>query len=172
MVPATQLAPHWSINDELKVVRSLGAPAPAFLLEGACRELATNSEENHRYIEASRLRYCAMDARRRQSWRGTWGVSSTFLYWLLSGYGELQGRALGWLGLILFGFALFYWQLDFPQDQGFLEALIYSFGIMTRQRLADQPDPGLVQFLVILEGVLGPLQIALFALALRRKFMK
>ena len=122
-----------------------------------------------------------MDARRKQSRRGTFGLSLDFWYWLLSGYGELQGRALIWLGLILFVFTGLYTWADFPREQdltwsNFLpslwQAMIYSLGVMTRQRLTIEPEPGLIQFLVILEGVLGPLQIAVFALAIRRKFMK
>ena len=46
-----------------------------------------------------------------------------------------------------------------------------------RSRLALSPEPkpeepGLFQFLVGLEGILGPLQIALLALAIRRKVMR
>jgi hypothetical protein len=118
-----------------------------------------------------------MDARRKQSWRGTLGLSLTFYYWLFSGYGERQGLALVWLLLILIGFAGLYMCIGFPHEQtvGFSQRLwqasVYSLGVMTRQRFVDEPEPGLVQFVVILEGILGPLQIALFGLALRRKFM-
>ncbi len=52
------------------------------------------------------------------------------------------------------------------------QALSYSLAAMTRQRWTLPPMQGMVQFLIVLEGILGPLQIALFALALRRKFMK
>ena len=172
---------RWTIGDELKAVRQLGVTSAAVLLEVACRELAINSEEHHRYVEASRFRFLAMDARRRQSKRGSLGLSLDFWYWVLSGYGELQGRALFWLGVILLGFAGLYMWADFPQEldltwSNFLPSLwqstIYSLGVMTRQRLTIEPEPGLVQVLVVLEGVFGPLQIAVFALALRRKFMK
>jgi uncharacterized protein YjbI with pentapeptide repeats len=171
----------WTINDELEVVKRLGAPSPASILEGTCRELAINSEEDHLYGEASKFRYHAMDARRRRSKGGSWGTSLIFWYWLLSGYGELQGRSLVWLSLILFGFAGLYTLTGLPQDKvvtwsnvvpSYWQSLVYSLGIMTRQRLTLQPETGLVQFLVILEGILGPLQIALFALAIRRKFIK
>jgi hypothetical protein len=122
-----------------------------------------------------------MDARRKQREYGISSLSLDFLYWLLSGYGELQGRALVWLGLILLSFARLYTWADFPQERdltwsnflpSFWQAMIYSLGVMTRQRLTIEPQPGLVQFLVILEGILGPLQIAVFALALRRKYMQ
>jgi hypothetical protein len=134
----------WTINDELEVVTQLGSPSPAFLLEKSCRELAINSEENHLHNEASRFRYCAMDARRRQQSRSrTWGFSLIFWYWLLSGYGELQGRALVWLGLIMFGFAGLYTLTGFPQDKvvtwsNFLptywQSLVYSLGIMNEAK--------------------------------------
>ncbi len=60
-----------SVSDEIDLVkRWRWAHNPHYLLETACRELAINAEENHRYIEASRLRYWATDARRRESWWG------------------------------------------------------------------------------------------------------
>jgi len=57
--------------------------------------------------------------------------------------------------------------------QGAWEEIVYSGAVMTRQNARLAPsEPVLLQSLVFLEGLLGPLQIALFALALRRKFMR
>jgi len=57
--------------------------------------------------------------------------------------------------------------------RGFSKAVVYSLGVMSRQaeRLSGS-ESTLLQSLVFVEGILGPLQVALFALALRRRFMR
>jgi hypothetical protein len=54
----------------------------------------------------------------------------------------------------------------------FEEAIFYSLGAMARLNPEPKPDPGWFQFLVTVEGLLGPLQIALLLLAIRRKVMR
>jgi hypothetical protein len=51
-------------------------------------------------------------------------------------------------------------------------ALTYSFGVMTLQKPEPRPATTAAQSFVILETILGPLQAALLALAIRRKFMR
>ncbi len=52
-------------------------------------------------------------------------------------------------------------------------ALVYSLAAIARLNPEPRPaEPGPFQFLVTAEGILGPLQIALFALAVRRKVMR
>jgi uncharacterized protein YjbI with pentapeptide repeats len=52
-------------------------------------------------------------------------------------------------------------------------ALVYSLGALARLRPEPQPDgPSWFQFFVTVEGIVGPLQIALLALAIRRKVMR
>ena len=52
-------------------------------------------------------------------------------------------------------------------------ALVYSLGALARLRPEPQPDgPSWFQFFVTVEGILGPLQVALLALAIRRKVMR
>jgi hypothetical protein len=72
---------------------------PLRLLAIACRNLAVNAEENHRYEEASRFRYMAMEARRRENWRGFVPWKLSWWYWLASGYGERVLKAF----LVLLG---------------------------------------------------------------------
>ncbi len=145
---------------------------PFKVLAQTCRELAANAEENRDYPRANEFHYRSMEAQRKAIpgsafafWKLIWW------YWLLSGYNERPVRAALWLMAILLGFGIFYmWQG--PAGAG-LESIVYSLGVMTR--LAnDIPDSEsvLVRSFVILEGVLGPFQIALFALALRRRFMR
>lgn len=52
------------------------------------------------------------------------------------------------------------------------DALIYSFGVMALQKPEPLPANKRAKGLVLLETILGPLQAALLALAIRRKFMR
>jgi hypothetical protein len=109
----------------------------------------------------------------------------TTLYWALSGYGVRATRAFWVLVIIWFVFAAFYlvlrpspfwvfsacdiWQvLDYVR-----EATVFSMSALVRLNPRPQSE-GLdwFQTLVTVEGILGPLQIALLALAIRRKVMR
>jgi hypothetical protein len=152
------------------------------LLAQACQRLAANVEENRNYADASDFNYWAMDAQRREKrasafapWRLIWW------YWALSGYGERTGRSGLWLIGIWFGFAVLYMLVGYVQGlpstlshvQGVPDAVAYSPGVLSRQADKLPTDAStLLRFLVFIEGILGPLQVALFALALRRKFMR
>jgi uncharacterized protein YjbI with pentapeptide repeats len=107
------------------------------------------------------------------------------IYWALSGYGERAGRALGVLATIALVFAVLYMMVGHPSlrvlpiagiwqvvaDAG--RAVMYSLGVMARLRPEPIPEHmGVFQILVTIEGILGPLQIALLALAVRRKVMR
>jgi len=54
----------------------------------------------------------------------------------------------------------------------FSRALTYSAGVMTLQKPEPQPATAEAQTVVLLETILGPVQAALLALAIRRKFMR
>ena len=54
----------------------------------------------------------------------------------------------------------------------FSEALVYSAGVMALQRPEPRPATTPAQTIVLLETILGPVQAALLALAIRRKFMR
>lgn len=173
-----------TFEDEIHLLRDTGGQSsPHSLLAKACRELSINAEENRRYAEATELNYWALDAQRKEL-RGSIFAPWTLIwwYWALSGYGERHLRSALWLAGILFTFAIFYLLAGLAEVrepsfigvmQAFWEATVYSGGAMTRQNAAIAPsEPVLLRSLVFLEGVLGPLQIALFALAVRRKFMR
>ena len=100
----------------------------------------------------------------------------------MSGYGERTWRSAIWLVGILVGFALLYLLVGYVEVeelslsgiwQAFSQAIVYSLGVMSRQaeRLTNS-ESTLLRTLVFIEGIFGPLQVALFALALRRKFMR
>ena len=175
-------APEGNLKKEIEALENHGVGSPYTRLAQACQRIAANAEENHNYLHASEFNYWAMDARRKRQrasafapWRLIWW------YWALSGYGERTWRSATWLLAILVGFALLY--LLVGQVQGFPEpldnvqslphAVAYSLGVMSRQVDKLPSDASiLLQYLVFIEGILGPLQVALFALALRRKFTR
>jgi uncharacterized protein YjbI with pentapeptide repeats len=171
--------PEGKLADELHVLRESGeVDSPHTLLSQACRRLSTNAEENREYPLANEFHYWSMEALRKQSWRSL-GLVRT-LYWALSGYGVRAARAFWVLVGIWAAFATLYVLVgpsefkDFGQGISYLwQAAVYSLLALVRLNPEPTPEePGLFQFLVGLEGILGPLQIALLALAIRRKVMR
>ncbi|MCA1614804.1 MAG: hypothetical protein LC795_13900 [Acidobacteria bacterium] len=135
----------------------------------------------------------AMDARRLERWRGFAFWTLGWWYWLASGYGERVWRAFVVLiGMWLVGAALYTqvgfvrWEPRVSSEQEAWEArrdevgqplrwqraLTYSLGVMTLQKPEPRPATDAAQALVMLETILGPVQAALLALAIRRKFMR
>lgn len=164
------------------------------LLSIAYRQLAMNAEENNRYSEATQFRYNSMELRRLEKWKG-WNIFSLdFWYWALSGYGERVNRAAVALLLILFLACVPYWFTGFAsskQDQDkvgapirvvlakekspakqLLATLAYSLETASLQKPEPRPVTTAARFFVGLETILAPLQAALLALAIRRKYMK
>jgi uncharacterized protein YjbI with pentapeptide repeats len=201
------LCPHWFVNidarkfeftnvkwrvdfrEELVDLRNRKVESSYRLLSIACRNLAVNAEENHRYEEASKFRYMTMEARRLERWRGFAFWTLGWWYWLASGYGERIGRAFIVLLGILVLFAALYLGLGFPnwgtktatekpavESQGKWSqvsgALLYSADVMMLQKPDPRPTAPIAQWLVRFETILGPVQAALLALAIRRKFMR
>jgi Pentapeptide repeats (9 copies) len=156
---------------------------PYRLLASTYRRLSRKYEDNREYPLANEFHYWSMDALRKEG-RRSLGLVGT-LYWVLSGYGVRARRALGVLLTIALMFAVLYMLVGhsslrvFPivgfgqvlADAG--RAVMYSLGVMARLRPEPIPkEMGLFQMLVTVEGILGPLQIALLALAVRRKVMR
>ncbi len=172
------------------------------LLEVASRRLADNAEQNNRYEEASKFRYMAMETRRLEhsGWRRFFNLHN--FYKLSSGYGENWRRAALVLAIILGFFALLYAmpfanfdysnssttqttektiiqkscdQLRFQQYKGGMnvcDAIIHSINVAALQRPEPKPADWLMRSFVIAETIFAPLQAALLALAIRRKFMR
>jgi hypothetical protein len=182
-----------SINEEISRLEKNNISSPHHLLAIACRNLAVNAEENHRYEEASKFRYMAMEARRLESWRGFAPWRLSWWYWLASGYGERVWQAFFVLLGILLLSAWLYNHVGFARwepkvasesdaivakrdDVGapmkFSRALTYSAAVMTFQKPEPRPATTAAQTIVLLETILGPVQAALLALAIRRKFMR
>ncbi|MDX6404127.1 MAG: hypothetical protein QOH70_1582 [Blastocatellia bacterium] len=182
-----------SVADEIERLYERQKLSPHRPLSIAYRGLAVNAEENHRYEEASKFRYVAMEARRLESWRGFAPWRLSWWYWLASGYGERVWQAFFVLLGILLLSALLYNHVGFARwepkvasesdvivakrdDIGaplkFSRSLTYSAGVMILQKPEPRPATTAAQTVVLLETILGPVQAALLALAIRRKFMR
>jgi len=153
-------------------------------LSKACTRLMINYEENRDYPTANEMHYWSMEAQRKEGWRRLGFIAT--LYWALSGYGERPLRAFGALVAIWLAFAALYFLLaDAAPFWVFLasdvwqgieyarQAVVYSLTALARLNPEPKPEElGWFQTLVTIEGILGPLQIALFLLAVRRKVMR
>ena len=145
------------------------------------RQLKKNYEEQRDYPGAGDFHYGEMEMTRRQQWKES-KYFSWFLTWaykLLSGYGERPGRAIAWaLGILLVPAFCYYWfgiTLNRPSGWFFprslTDSLIQSLGYMTF-RVSETPVEGWAKALMVLQALFGPVQLALTALALRRRFRR
>jgi hypothetical protein len=135
----------------------------------------------------------AMDAKRRTQGHGLAFWKLNWWYWLASGYGERVLQAFVVLLSIWLLAGLFYIRVGFARWEPrlasesdavqatrdntgaplkFSRALTYSAGVMTLQKPEPRPATTAAQTVVLLETILGPVQAALLALAIRRKFMR
>jgi hypothetical protein len=191
----SNVGPPKGVRNEIKELTSRGVERLHRLLSIACRNLAVNAEENHRYEEASNFRYMAMEALRHEKWRGFAFWRLSWWYWLASGYGERIPRALGVFLAVWLSFALLYrlpspircvasaperrgcisWNLVGGQESFFdssFNSALYAFEVITLQKPEPRPKSPAARLAVTLCLILGPLQAALLALAIRRKFMR
>jgi len=116
-----------------------------------------------------------------------------WFYWALSGYGERVFRASIVLLVVWLLFAGAYTRVGFVRWEARLvserdlasvqrdktgaplslnRALTYSAGVMTLQKPEPRPATTTAQAMVLFETILGPVQAALLALAVRRRFMR
>lgn len=155
------------------------------------RRLAANAAENARYGEASDFRFTAFDIQRIKRWYGRLPITLLWWYKWTSRYGENGGWAAIVLLVVLTAFAVLYTKAPFyvcplekPISQSiserlctirtleFYEAARHSLATATFQNVEyRRPVSGWGETFVLVEKILAPLQAALLALAIRRKFM-
>lgn len=162
-------------------------------LEKVYRRFATFAEDNNDYQSASSFRYTAFDIQRITPWFGRLPITLLWWYKWTSGYGERWlWSAFVLLILILAIFPFIYTRTNFqicPKEKpiaislnegtckteglSFDEAIAQSLTTATLQNV-DYRKPTSIggEILIILEKILAPLQAALLALAIRRKFMR
>ncbi len=172
-----------NVRELLKKKQEEGTQASRYgLLAKTCRELYINADNNRDYQTANEFHYWSMEALRKKGWEPLGLVGR--LYGWMSGYGERPGLAFLVLAVIWAIFSILYalfgpytltvlgssGPLDFVYQAW--EAAVYSLGALARLNPEPKPQPGWFQLMVTVEGLLGPLQIALFLLAVRRKVMR
>jgi hypothetical protein len=169
-------------DDEIRALKERAVEWPHAQLAKICESLALLAEKNGDYEMAGEFYYWSMDVARKESrWR--FGLLNN-LYWALSGYGERILRAFGILVAICAVFAVLYMfagpsKLQVLHTSGFSEsiqhaghAMVYSLGVLFRLSPDPKPDLGLFQLLVTIESIMGPVQIAVLLLAIRRKILR
>ena len=166
-----------------------------------CNQLAINYEENRHYDESSNFRYAAMEAKRLgYKSKFTRIFNLYWLYKWTSGYGESRLWATGVLVFLIGLFSIFYAthfaSFDYgtnppkpaetfvgkicdkmrirgnPNGMTVCDGIVHSLAVASFQRPDPKPADSLTKFFVTLETILVPLQAALLALAIRRKFMR
>lgn len=176
--------PNLDVQAELKK-RSISNKIPLFGI--TCRQLAENAETHNRFEEAMNFRRMSMQLENLKIARWRRPFTMHWWYGFLSLYGENWKRAL----LILLGILIFftvYYRFAFfticPKNQHESSACVtrtmnteeaIHHSIMTaalqnveyRKSVTDGED-----FMMLSEKITVPLQLALFALAIRRKFMR
>jgi hypothetical protein len=170
--------PEGTLEEEIDALTKRDIESPHILLSQACQRLSANAEENREYPLANEFYYWSMDALRKKGWR-SFGPIRT-LYWALSGYGVRARRAFLVLLAMWAAFTILYGLVDPPEFEKFGQGISYVwqsavYSLLALARLNPEPKPelpGLFQFLVGLEGLLGPLQIGLLLLAIRRQVMR
>lgn len=161
-------------------------------LEVAYRRLAANAEDNAHYRHASKFRYTAFEIQRINRWYGRLPITLLWWYKWTSRYGENWGWATLILLAILGASAFLYTKVGFyvcPMDRpvslsssaGLCEIRPLDLDEASRHSLATatfqniefrRPASGIAETLVLIEKILAPIQAALIALAIRRKFMR
>jgi len=167
--------PECTLDGEIGSLTRRDIESPYALLSQACQRLSANAEENREYPLANEFLYWSMDALRKEDWRSFGPIRN--LYWLLSGYGVRARRAFFVLLGIWAAFTLLYILVPSSPFSGFSfsafgEAIVYSLGALARLNPEPKPDPSWFQFLVTVEGLVGPLQIGLLLLAIRRQVIR
>jgi hypothetical protein len=187
------------VRAEIKILQDCSYRRRNRLLTLACRQLADNYEENNHFEQASIFRQMANESKRLEEYKGFKIWSLHWWYWLSSYYGERWKRATAILFMILFGFALVYTQTAFqtcpsyqpmatsiaecktePENckckNGGLninEAFTHSISTALFQNVEYRKPLNIWgELATYLEKIFAPLQAALLALAIRRKFMR
>jgi hypothetical protein len=162
---------RYVLCDEVVYRRSKGL-SPSSLRE-AYQVLKRRYQDNGDHVRAGEFHYGEMEMKRREYGRPRRWLSWEFAYWMLSGYGVGHVRSFVILVGLITGFAGLYHITKPEAFSGFSEALRYSIGVAALQRPEMPTEFGdLQKWLHVAEAVFGPLQIALFVLALRMRLKR
>ena len=160
------------LYDEIAMRR--GAPIPFSSLKESYQILKQKYQLMGDHARAGDFHYGEMEMRRREyGW--PWRIlCPEFLYWALSGYGTGYIRAFFMLVVLTVLFAgLYLWEAPSSFGLDFWKALLFSIKVTTLQRPSPPDGFNLTgQWFQAAHAILGPVQIALFALALRMRLKR
>ena len=176
---------EWAERDNRRCVydevgpRLLSEEKSYSLIAQLYRQLKKNYEEQRDYPGAGGFHYGEMEMtlRMHQERKEWFSWLLTRAYKFLSGYGEKAERAIVIALAILLVPALCYdlgsMTLNHPTKflRDFTDYLLQSLGYMTF-RIYETPIKWWWKILMVAQAILGPIQLALTALALRRKFRR
>lgn len=150
-----------------------GDPIPLSNLREAYQILKEKYREMGDQVRSGDFHYGEMEMRRREYRFPRRVLSLEFLYWALSGYGMGSVRAFLLLMILGAGCAYAYlWASPASFSSGW-DAAHFSFSVMTLQRPVPPTNLSMAgKWLQLGESILGPMQIALFALALRMRLKR
>jgi hypothetical protein len=185
---------NWTeMESELKSMEKRKIKFRHTLLDGTCLQLAANQENVKNFNRASKFRFMALEARRKSYFHGFRPWTLHWWYFASSFYGESPFMATWILFWILAAFAgiftltnfqvcpkgapiLYTYSRDLCDESRtlhFEEAVVQSLATATFQSIEyHKPVSFWSEAFIILEKILAPLQAALLALAIRRKFMR
>jgi uncharacterized protein YjbI with pentapeptide repeats len=144
-------------------------------VERLYRHLKQNYESQRDYGRAGDFYYGEMEMKRRQL--NPLGQIPFWIYRILSGYGESYPRALFWLVVMWLLFAVLFTVVGYTDEWGnhadLWRSLIYSAQSMTLfHELNITFHSVWGKAIKLVASVLGVIQIALFGLALQRRFKR
>lgn len=147
--------------------------------------MANLAENEKLYDDASNFRKMAMECYRRENiFRRILPISLHWWYWLSSSYDESWRKALSVFLLLLGSIAFIYTKADFyvcdqidskncqVKTLDLTEAIKQSLATAVFQKVETRKPVGSTELIIYLEMVFVPLQAALLALAIRRKFQR
>jgi uncharacterized protein YjbI with pentapeptide repeats len=164
-----------AIFDEIRVSKEKVKKARLAKVERLYRHLKQNYESQRDYGRAGDFYYGEMEMKRRQL--NPLGQIPFWIYRILSGYGESYPRALFWLIVMWLLFAVLFTVVGYTDEWGnhadLWRSLIYS-----AQSMTPFHEPNITfhsawgKAIKLVASVLGVIQIALFGLALQRRFKR
>lgn len=160
------------LYDEVKL-RS-GARIPYGSLKETYQLLKEKYSQMGDHATAGDFHYGEMEMKRREHGRLGRVFCPEFLYWALSGYGVGYVRSfLVLTSLVLLFACAYYWFEPVVFSCDFSKALLFSVQTSTLQRpLLPSKLSEVGMWLNALEMILGPIQIALFGLAVRMRLKR
>lgn len=142
------------------------------LLKESYQDLKQMHQDQGDHGKAGDFHYGEMEMKRCEYGLPRRVLCLEFLYWFLSGYGTMPLRAFVVLIIMALTFSWGYWVTNGEAFSGFAEVLRFSMQVMTLQRPSVPKLSEAGAWIKAVQAIAGPVQIALFALALRMRLKR